>query len=118
MNAPDVEGFTTRGVTVCSVPSGTEAKLITSRHHVPSQAEWRRTVVQLREEEDVWYWTEPIEHWGSKPNATTTFSIDGFSVRYTITIFYDKNISSDTPTYVHKTKVAEDRKWTCISMTD
>ena len=82
MNAPDIEGFTTRAVTVCSVPSGTEAKLITSRHHVPSQAEWRRTAVQLREEEDIWYWTEPIEHWASKPNATTAFSFDGFSVRY------------------------------------
>ena len=118
MNAPEVEGFTTRGVTVCSVPSGTEAKLITSRHHVPSQAEWRRTAVQLREEEDVWYWTEPIEHWASKPNANTPFSIDGFSIRYTITVFYDKNIIGDTPTYFHKTKVAEDRKWTSISLTD
>ena len=61
LQAPDVDGFTTRGVTVCSVPVGTNAKLITSRHHVPSQAEWRRTAVLLREE-DTWYWTEPMEH--------------------------------------------------------
>ena len=53
MLAPDVEGYTTRGVTVTSVPVGKVAQFITSRHHVPSEAEWRRTAVQLREE-DKW----------------------------------------------------------------
>ena len=117
MNAPDVEGFTTRGVTVCSVPVGAVAKLITSRHHVPSQAEWRCTAVLLREE-DTWYWTEPMEHWASLPCPTTTFDIEGFSIRYMITVFYDKNKDTNTPTYVHKTKVTEDKKWTAITLTD
>ena len=64
MMAPDVEGYTTRGVTVNSVPAGAIAHLLTARRHVPSQAEWRRTAVLLREE-DTWYWAGPIEHWAS-----------------------------------------------------
>ncbi len=42
----------------CSVPLGASANQITFRHHVPSQAEWRRTAIQLREE-DTWYWAGP-----------------------------------------------------------
>ena len=64
MMVPDVKGFTTRGVTVSSVPGGSQTHLITSRHHVPSQAEYRRTASQVREE-DSWYWTGPVEHWAS-----------------------------------------------------
>ena len=61
MLAPDVEGFTTLGVTVNSVPVGKVAQFITSRHHVPSEADLRRTAVQLREE-DQWYWTGQVEN--------------------------------------------------------
>ena len=67
MLAPNVEGYTTRGVTVTSVPVGKVAQFITSRHHVPSQAEWRRVAVQLREE-DQWNWTGPLEHWAAMPH--------------------------------------------------
>ena len=35
-----------------------------------------------------------------------------------ITMFYDKNKGPNTPTYVHKTKVSDDKKWTEITLTD
>ncbi len=75
MIAPDVEGFTTRGVTVSSVPMGAVARLITSRHHVPSQAEWRRTAVLLREEE-TWYWAGPVENWATLSDPNLEFTIE------------------------------------------
>ena len=84
---------------------------------MPSQAEWRRTAVLLREG-DTWYWTEPMERWASLPCPTTTFDIEGFSIRYMITVFYDKNKDTNTPTYVHQAKVTEDKKWTAITLTD
>ena len=88
INAPDVKGYTTRGVTICSIPVGSQAHLITSRHHVPSQAEYRRTVLQVREE-DSWYWNDSVEHWASLPDPTQLVAVEGFTLRYTITIFYD-----------------------------
>ena len=117
MNAPDVKGYTTRGVTVCSVPVGSQARLITSRHHVPSQADHRRTALQLREE-DSWYWDGPVEHWVSLPDPTQELTVEGCTLRYTVTIFYDKNKEDDTPTYVHKSKVEEDKSWTDITLAD
>ena len=110
LTAPDVPGFTTRGVTVTSVLVGAEARLITSRHHVPSQAEWRRTAVLLREE-DTWHWAGPLEHWSVLADPTPVFTIEGFTVRYTVTIFYDRNREDGEPTYVHKNKLPDDRFW-------
>jgi hypothetical protein len=104
MNAPDVPGYTTRAVTVCAVPVGSRARLITSRHHVPSQAEHRRTALQLREE-DSWYWDGPVEHWASLLDPTQELTVEGCTLRYTVTIFYDKNKEDDTPTYIHKSRV-------------
>ena len=117
MNAPDVKGYTTRGVTVCSVPAGSQAHLITSRHHVPSQAEYRRTALQVREEDD-WYWDCPVEHWVSLPDPIQEVTVEGFTLRYIITIFYDKNKEDDTPTYIHKSRVEEDKSWTDITLAD
>ena len=110
MIAPDVESFTTRGVTLNSVPVGAVARLITSRHHVPSQAEWRRTAVLLREEE-TWYWAGPVENCATLQHPTLEFTIEGFTIRYIITIFYDQSREDGEPTYVHKSKVPEDRRW-------
>ena len=90
MLAPDVEGYTSRGVTVTSIPVGKVAQFITSRHHVPSEAERRRTAVQLREE-DKWYWTGPVENWTTVPHPNEELTMEGFTIRYMVTIFYDQN---------------------------
>ena len=117
MTAPDVEGYTTRGVTVTSVPIGAEARLINSRHHVPSQAEWRRTAVLLREE-DIWYWAGPLEHWAVLPDPTPLFTIEGFTVRYTVTLFYDRNREDGEPSYMHKSKKPDVACFWDITMAD
>ena len=104
--APEVEGFNTRGVTVNAVPLGAKAHKITSRHHVLSQANWRRTAVLTREA-DEWYWTGPIEEWEQLPDPTEEFHFEGYAIRYVITVFYDKNGVDGSPTYVPN-KVADE----------
>ena len=110
MLAPDVEGYTTRGVTVNSVPVGQVAQFITSRHHVPSEADWRRTAVQLREE-DQWYWTGPVENWATMPHPNEELTMEGFTIRYMVTIFYDQNREDGAPSYKHKTRLDDARDW-------
>ena len=51
----------------------------------------------------------PIQTW-------LTFTIEGFTVRYTVTIFYDLNGDDGAPTYLHKSKTTADE--TRISLTD
>ena len=44
-------------------------------------------------------------------DPTPAFTIEGFTIRYTVTIFYDQNREDGEPTYAHKSKLPDDRFW-------
>ncbi len=52
-----------------------------------------------------------MENWATLPHPNLEFTIEGFTLRSTITIFYDKSREDGDPTYVHKNKMPEDRRW-------
>ena len=45
-------------------------------------------------------------------------TIEGLTIRYAITIFYDKNKEGDIPTYVHRSKIEGEAPWTDITLAD